>query len=128
MPEITQFLVLIARSFVLTAVAVMWTLLLVRLVGLRAFSKMTASDFITTIATGSLIAQAGTRARWDECLQAIAAIAGVFLIQWLLTIARHSSSIARDLLTNAPLLLMERGEFLEEAMMEARVSRSKKHA
>ena len=51
----------IARGLVLTAVAVLWTMLLVRLVGLRAFSKMTAFDFVTTIATRALIAQAGTR-------------------------------------------------------------------
>ena len=53
----------VVRGFVLTAVAVLWTVLLVRIVGLRAFSKMTSFDFVATIATGSLIAQAGTRAR-----------------------------------------------------------------
>ena len=59
---------------VLTAAAVLWTILLVRIVGLRAFSKMTAFDFVTTIAVGSLIAQAGTRNDWAAYFQALAAI------------------------------------------------------
>lgn len=81
-------------------------------------------DFVVTIATGSLIAQAGSRARLDEYLQALAAIGGVFLIQWLLAKARQKSERVQDILTNEPVLLMDRGEFLERAMAETRVSRS----
>lgn len=114
----------LVRGFILTAIAVLWTVLLVRLVGLRAFSKMNSFDFVTTVATGSLIAQAGTRARWDEYLQALAAVAGVFLIQWLLAKARQKSDSVQTVLTNEPVLLMDRGQFLEQAMRETRVSRS----
>ena len=112
------------RGLLLTAVAVLWTVLLVRLVGLRAFSKMTASDFVATVATGSLIAQAGTRARWDEYFQALAAIAGVFMIQWLLAKARQRSDRMEHVMTNEPVLLMDRGKFLEKAMVETRVTRT----
>ena len=112
------------RGLVLTSIAVLWTVLLVRIVGLRAFSKMTAFDFVTTIATGSLIAQAGTRTDWTSFFQALAAIAGVFLIQYVLAIARQRSDKVRRLITNRPILLMENGEFLEEAMSASRVSRS----
>jgi uncharacterized membrane protein YcaP (DUF421 family) len=114
----------LVRGVLLTAMAVLWTVLLVRLVGLRAFSKMTSFDFVVTIATGSLIAQAGSRARLDEYLQALAAIGGVFLIQWLLAKARQKSERVQDILTNEPVLLMDRGEFLGRAMAETRVSRS----
>lgn len=112
------------RGLVLTSIAVLWTVLLVRIVGLRAFSKMTAFDFVTTIATGSLIAQAGTRSDWTSFFQALAAIAGVFLIQFVLAIARQRSDKVRRLITNRPILLMENGEFLEKAMSASRVSRS----
>ncbi len=108
----------------LTAVAVLWTILLVRIVGLRAFSKMTAFDFVTTIATGSLIAQAGTRSTWTEFVQALAAIVGVFLVQWLLGKTRLSSEAFQNLITNKPVLLMKDGEFIEAAMTKTRVSRS----
>ncbi len=111
------------RGIILTTVAVLWTVLLVRIVGLRAFSKMTSFDFVTTVATGSLIAQAGTRTHWSEFFQALAAIGGVFLIQWLLAAARKGSNKFQNLITNKPVLLMEDGEFLESALAETRVSR-----
>ncbi|WP_294009415.1 YetF domain-containing protein [Sphingomonas sp.] len=113
-----------ARGLLLTFVAVLWTVLLVRLVGLRAFSKMNSFDFVATIATGSLIAQAGTRAQWDEYLQAMAAILGVFLVQWLPSKARQRSDRVGNLISNEPVLLMDRGKFLDAAMAETRVSRS----
>lgn len=114
----------IARGIFLTSLAVLWTVLLVRIVGLRAFSKMTAFDFVTTIATGSLIAQAGTRSDWESFLQALAAMAGVFLVQWLLAKARQRSDRFQSLIKNRPVLLMEDGKFLEEALAETRVARS----
>lgn len=111
------------RGIFLTAIAVLWTVLLVRLVGLRAFSKMTSFDFVATIATGSLIAQAGTRAEWPQFFQTMAAIGGVFLIQWLLAKIRQRSDAFQNLITNEPVLLMEDGEFREDALAETRVSR-----
>jgi uncharacterized membrane protein YcaP (DUF421 family) len=114
----------VARGLLLTAIAVLWTVLLVRIVGLRSFSKMTSFDFVTTVATGSLIAQAGTRDEWMAFLQCLAAIAGVFAIQYALAKTRQHSVTMRRLLRNQPLLLMEDGEFLEKAMAESRVSRS----
>lgn len=111
------------RGLVLTSGAVLWTLLLVRIVGLRSFSKMTAFDFVATIATGSLIAQAGTRSSWTDYLNALAAIAGVFLIQWALARLRKASPAAKTLMKNNPVLLMEDGRMIEEALEQTRVSR-----
>ena len=114
----------IARGLFLTALAVLWTVMLVRLVGLRSFSKMTSVDFVTTIATGSLIAQAGTRSDWTSFFQALSAIAGVFLIQYALALARQRWDKVQRLIKNRPILLMEEGEFLEDAMTASRVTRS----
>lgn len=111
------------RALILTAGAVVWTLLLVRIVGLRAFSKMTALDFVATIATGSLIAQAGTRADWLEYTQAIIAIGAVFVMQWAFARVRLMSDGMSTIVSNEPILLMRNGKFLEEAMRESRVSR-----
>lgn len=102
----------VVRGLLLTLIAVLWTVLLVRLVGLRAFSKMNSFDFVATIATGSLIAQAGTRAVWSEYFQALTAIGGVFLLQWLIARARQESDRIGNLISNEPVLLMDRGEFL----------------
>lgn len=114
----------VLRALVLTALAVAWTLLLARIVGLRAFSKATAFDFAATIATGSLIAQAGTRSSWSEYVQAMGAIGAVFLLQYLLARGRTSSSRFADAIDNTPVLLMENGRFLEGAMKQTRVTRA----
>lgn len=113
----------LVRGLFLTMVAVLWTLLLVRLVGLRAFSKMTAFDFVTTIATGSLIATAGTQNDWSDYLQVLAAIAGVFAIQVTLAWARRRWPGFGSAIRNPPVLLVEDGRILESALQETRVSR-----
>lgn len=114
----------VLRAVVLTALAVAWTLLLARIVGLRAFSKATAFDFAATIATGSLIAQAGTRSNWTDYGQAMAAIGAIFLVQYALARGRNRSSRFADAVDNTPVLLMEDGRFLDKAMNETRVTRA----
>lgn len=114
----------IARALVLTAGAVAWTLLLARLVGLRAFSKATAFDFAATIATGSLIAQAGTRSELSDYVQAMAAIGAIFLVQYVLAKGRRWSAGFAKAVDNEPRLLMRDGRFLEPAMHDARVTRA----
>ncbi|MFN3944630.1 MAG: DUF421 domain-containing protein [Allosphingosinicella sp.] len=119
-----EWLDTVLRGLILSAAAVVWTVILVRIVGLRSFSKMTAFDFVATVAVGSLIAQAGTQEEWGAFLQALAALAAVFLVQWLLAKARMRSDTFKHLIRNSPILLMERGRYLEEAMDKTRVSRS----
>lgn len=113
----------LVRGAVLTAAALFWTVFLIRIVGLRALSKMSAFDFVATIATGSIIAQAATRSEWPAFLQAIAAIAAIFLVQWLLARARSRFASIRELVGNQPVLLMEEGRFIEKALAETRVTR-----
>ena len=113
-----------ARALLLTGAAIVWTLILARFVGLRAFSKATAFEFAATIATGSLIAQAGTRSEWSEFAQAMAAIGAIFLVQYLLARGRLAWTGFQKAVDNEPLLLMFDGQFLEEAMRGARVTRA----
>lgn len=42
----------LARGVVLTTTALFWIIFLVRIVGLRSFSKMTNFDFVMTVAMG----------------------------------------------------------------------------
>ena len=46
----------IIRGVALGLIALVWVILVVRVIGLRTFSKMTAFDFVITLATGSLLA------------------------------------------------------------------------
>ena len=51
---------------------------------------MTAFDFIVTVATGSLLASAGTASEWPNFLQALVAIAALMGLQVILAIYRRS--------------------------------------
>ena len=84
---------------------------------------MTAFDFVTTIATGSLIAQAGTRSDWFAFAQCMAAIGGIFAVQFILAKARTKLPLFKRLVKNKPILLMEHGAFIEDALAATRVSR-----
>jgi len=114
----------IARGALLTAIALMWVVLLVRIVGLRSFSKMTSFDFVATVATGSLLAGAATTDDWPGFVQAMAAIGGLFAAQFAIARIRKSSDRAEAVLQNEPLLLMRDGVIVEAALQQSRVARS----
>ena len=108
---------------VLAALALVWVVLLVRIVGLRSFSKMTSFDFVMTIAMGSLVGSAARSTTWTDYLQAVAAMASLFLVQWVTAKLRNSSRWASRVIQNQPVLLMRDGKVLEEALRATRVSR-----
>lgn len=113
----------VARGIVLTAAALVWVLFVVRIVGLRSFSKMTAFDFVATLATGSLLATATTASRWSDFFQVVIAVLTLMTIQAVLAVLRTSSAKARDILGNTPVLLMRDGRFCEDALRQTRVAR-----
>ena len=47
-----------ARGIILSAGAIVWVVILIRINGLRSLSKMTNFDFVMTVALGSLVAGA----------------------------------------------------------------------
>lgn len=120
--DLTGMAATVVRGLVLTAGAVIWTLILVRLLGLRALSKANAFDFIATVATASLIAQASAVTKWGDYLQALTALTAVFLLQWLLARTRLASETVDNVISNEPRLLVRDGQLLREAMREARIS------
>lgn len=111
------------RGGLLTIALVLWTILLIRAIGLRSLSKMTAFDFVATVATGSLIAQAGSVSTLPQFLQILAAVTAVFGLQWALARSRHASKRVGEILQNDPVLLMRHGEFLDDALAATKVTR-----
>lgn len=114
----------IVRGIVCAAITLAWIIALTRLVGLRTFSKMTAFDFVVTLATGSLLATAAAATRWTALVQAVAAIGAIVAMQVGLAWLRRQSVRAKDMMENVPLLLMHDGRFIDAALAESRVSRS----
>ncbi|MGN6376518.1 MAG: DUF421 domain-containing protein [Sphingomonas sp.] len=113
----------IARGIVCAIVTLMWIISLTRVVGLRTFSKMTAFDFVITLATGSLLASAAMATQWTALVQAVAAIGAIIGVQVLLAKLRRASERAKQAMENEPLLLMRDGVFLEGALASSRVTR-----
>lgn len=114
----------VVRGLALSGLTLGVIVVLVRVVGLRSFSKMTAFDFVITLATGSLLATgAGSVTSWPNLLQALVAIAVLMGLQVALAFIRKATGPSNSVLENAPLLLMRDGVFIDKAMRKSRVSR-----
>lgn len=118
LPELDLFL----RAFLLGPLALIWIALVVRVVGLRSFSKMTAFDFITTVASGSLLAASAGATEWSTFFQSTIAVGALLGMQALIAGMRSRSVGWMHFLANEPILLMEDGIVLIGNMRKARVS------
>ncbi|AGP86715.1 DUF421 domain-containing protein [Alteromonas mediterranea] len=115
---------LICRGFFLTVMAMVWVVLLVRINGLRSFSKMTNFDFVMTVAVGSLLASASQTTTWEAFLQAMVAMAALFIVQSVSARLRRRSDKIEAIMQNTPVILMRNGEIIDGALEETRVARS----
>ena len=106
----------------LSLFGISWIILLVRIVGLRSFSKMTNFDFVMTIAMGSLLAGASQSREWPGFLQTVTAMASLFAVQYSMSRLRRWSRQLDRLVQNTPVLLMKDGEILHEALRATRVA------
>lgn len=111
-------------GLLLSALAVGWVIMLIRLIGLRSLSKMTSYDFVITLATGSLVAQAAGADRWSGFLQAIIAVGALMMLQAALELARRRGSRIGAIITNDPILLVREGRFVEKALRQTRTTRA----
>lgn len=95
-------------------------ILLTRIFGKRSFSKMSSFDFAGTIAIGSIIASTLLSSS-VSLIEGIVGLSAVYLLQGLVAFARKSKPI-RDLVDNAPLLLMDGKEILWDNLKKANVT------
>ncbi len=114
----------VVRGIVLTIVALAWIVALVRIIGLRSFSKMTSFDFVATVAAGSLLATSATSDSWTAYLQGLVALGALFAAQYVIARLRKASAGFDDAIENEPLLLMRDGVMIEAALAKSRVARS----
>ena len=119
----SEWLDLCARGLILTTVALLFVVVSIRIIGLRSLSKMTPFDFVSTVATGSLLASAATVSKWTAFAQCLLAIAALFAGQYVLAKSRKNIDGADDVVSNQPRLLMRDGVMDEEAMKAARVTK-----
>lgn len=115
---------LLTRSFTLAAIALGWIIATVRIIGLRSFSKMTAFDFVVTVAIGSLLAGAAQATAWKAFFQSSLAMSALLIVQYVIARLRQTSSAINKAISNTPVLLMRDGEILHDALQATRVTQS----
>ena len=110
-----------ATPFLDAAILLPALIAIVRLAGLRSFAKMSAHDFVVTVATGSVVAatvlNAGT-AWW----QGLLALVALFLAQVAVGAVRAWVPNAQRWIDNEPVVLMRAGVPDADALRAARVS------
>jgi uncharacterized membrane protein YcaP (DUF421 family) len=113
---------IVLRIALLGPISLIWIALVVRVIGLRSFSKMTSFDFITTVATGSLLAGAAGASQWSEFFQSSIAVGALLGMQALAAALRIRSVKWMRFFVNEPILLMEAGKVISLNMQKARVT------
>lgn len=94
---------------------------LVRLVGLRSFSKMSSFDFALTIAVGSILASTAL-SKTPSVADGAAALASVFAVQVAVAWARKRTRWATRVVDNEPVVLMAGRQMLHDNLRAARVT------
>lgn len=115
---------ILARALLLSAIALTWVVFVVRVIGLRTFSKMTAFDFVATVATGSLLAGACQATTWPEFAQPTLAISALLGAQFVIAKLRQASDGFEEVVQNEPVILMRDGVIFDAALRETRVARA----
>ena len=111
------------RAVVLSLIGIVWVTLVIRMIGLRSLSKMTNFDFVVTIASGSLLAGAVQASEWPAFIQALAALAALFVLQFIIAKLRQQSDSFEQAIQNGPIFLMWEGKFIDNALETSRVAR-----
>ena len=101
----------------------LWVIVLVRINGLRSFSKMTNFDFVMTVAIGSSLAGASQSSTWPAFVQILMAMAALFIVQYTAARLRRASDSIDTLIQNKPVLLMHNGIILYDALKSTRVAK-----
>ena len=101
-----------AGSAVLIALA---TIVVARIYGLRSFAKMTAIDFVSSVAIGSILASVVMNGG-TSILQGFVAMLVIIGVQNLVSYLKIAYPPAEDVIQNKPQLLMYRGEIRYETM------------
>ncbi len=112
----------LTKGSLLSIFALLWIILMVRVVGLRSFSKMTNFDFVTTVAMGSLLAGASQSKDSVGFLQSLAAMTSLFIVQFAVSKLRHNLPWFDRAVQNTPVFLLKDGVILHQALKTTRVT------
>lgn len=117
--ENSEYIRIIATAIII----VVYLIILVRICGLRSFSKMTGFDFAITIATGTLMASPIINSK-ISLLHGLVSVTALFVIQWAVSKLRKRIKFFSKLIDNEPKLLFKNGKFLDDNLSKSRVTKA----
>jgi uncharacterized membrane protein YcaP (DUF421 family) len=109
------------RTFIITILAYITMLLMLRVSGKRTLSKMNAFDFIITIALGSTLA-AVTLNKDVALIDGALAFFILIFMQFILTWLSVRVKFVKNLITSKPTLLLYKGEILHDELKSERIT------
>ncbi|TYP72998.1 MULTISPECIES: DUF421 domain-containing protein [Nitrosomonas] len=111
----------ILRTLVITILAYVVLIFLLRISGKRTLSKMNAFDFIVTIALGSTLATVLLN-KSVSLADGVLALSLLIGLQFLITFFSVRSKRVSKLVKSIPTLLVYKGDLLQDAMRKERVN------
>ena len=118
-----------AIFWVPVSLVLLWLVVLgaIRLMGLRSLSKMSGTDFITTVAVGSLLGSA-VAAPTPSVAQAAVGLGGLFALMLFAAWVRRHWPGSKRILDNRPVYLMDGPRVLKENLDHANVTLDDLHS
>lgn len=98
-----------------------WLIFLIRFRGLRSLSKMTAGDFVTTVALGSILANVLTSPS-PSLSVAVVILTSVFLVHGVVAKLRARYRWFENVVSNEPVILMQGREVIYENLRQSSLS------
>jgi uncharacterized membrane protein YcaP (DUF421 family) len=117
----------IVRTVVITVLAYILLIFILRISGKRTLSKMNAFDFIVTIALGSTLATVLLN-KSVALVDGVLAFSLLIGLQYLITYFSVRSERFSNIVKSTPTLLVYRGYFLDHALKKERVSKNEIHS
>lgn len=105
-----------------TSMAYCFMIIILRVTGKRTLTKMNAFDAIVTFALGSILAAISLNPQ-VPIVDGLIAMSLLVLFQYLVTWASVRVKKVRKLITSSPQLLVFRGEYMEKALLNERITK-----
>lgn len=116
----------IVRTIVVSVLAYIGMIILLRRSGKRTLSKMNAFDFIVTVALGSALANVMLN-RDVSLAEGVLAFFLLMFFQYAITWASVRFSRVKNLITSQPAMLLYKGELLEQVLKKERITHEEVH-
>jgi uncharacterized membrane protein YcaP (DUF421 family) len=117
----------VLRTTVITILAYVLLIFLLRTSGKRTLSKMNAFDFIVTIALGSTLATVLLNKN-VALTDGVLAFFLLIYLQYVITYLAARSKAVSNLVKSTPTLLVYKGQMLKKAMLKERVNEDEIYA